>query len=281
MPSLSEKKPLDALRILTIGRSGSGKTELAGTFYRSGGIAIASCDRDGVDVLLSKPFRQRYPDFDPANHHYEHFQEALDDYGVPKDATAIWEVQKYINSIAKQWPKYKTIVLDSLTMASYFAANAGSKAAGARNKSKSWFFKDTSHILLQTEADFGAEISVVNQLLDGLMRFPGHVIVNAHVREDRDKDTGNLKGIQPLVTGNVARARIAQWFREVWFLDIVDIDIKDWTDKTKISKQSVRVLQTQPSGLVKICKTLGVPNKMVNPNYQKIMNALAGVDPAA
>jgi energy-coupling factor transporter ATP-binding protein EcfA2 len=275
MPLLSEKKPLDAHRVLITGRSGSGKSELLGTYYKAGGVAIASCDRDGVDVMLAPGFRSRYPDFDPNTVHYEQFEEPTDEFGVPTNAKAVWEVIKYINSIAKQWPKYRTLGVDSMTMLSIWAAHAGMQANAGKNKSKTWSTKDAIHMLLGNEADIGAEQKMIAQIMAGLMKFPGHIIVTAHIREERTKE-GILTGIQPLLTGNVLRGQIANWFREVWFLDTVDVPNPDAAKPGQPPTLSVRLLQTQPSGLVKICKTLGVPNRMVNPSFTKIQRALAG-----
>jgi hypothetical protein len=280
MPQLSEKKPSEAHRVLLTGRSGSGKTRLVGTYYKAGGIAIASCDRDGVDVLLSDDFRKQYPDFNPEDHHYEQFEEPVDEYGVPKEARAVWDVIKYINSIAKQWPKYRTMAVDSITMLSVWAAHAGMAANAGKNKSKTWSTKDAIHMLLGNEADIGAEQKMISQIMSGLIKFPGHIIVTAHIREERTKE-GVLTGIQPLLTGNVLRGQIANWFREVWFLDTIDVPNPKAAQPGQPSTLSARVLQTHASGLVKICKTLGVPNRMVNPTYLKIQQALTGVDPVA
>lgn len=280
MPLLSEKKPLDALRILLTGRGGSGKTEVVGTFYKAGGIAIASCDRDGVDTLLAPGFRARYPDFDPAQVHWEHFEEPTDDFGVPTDAKAIWEVIKYINARAREWPKWRTIAVDSITMASIWSAHAGMMANANKNRSETWADRKRIHMLIGTQADIGAEQNMIGQMMAGLMKFPGHIIVTAHIREERTKE-GILTGVQPLLTGNRLRGQIATWFREVWFLDMRDVPNPKAKETGQPPTLSVRVLQTQSSAFAKFCKTNGVPNNMANPTFSKVRAALAGEAPAA
>ncbi len=55
---------------------------------------------------------------------------------------------------------------------------------------------------------------------------------------------------------------IGQWFDEVWYIDT-------------IGSEGKRILYTQPQGVIKsLGSRLGVPHKMEDPNYAKIIAAL-------
>lgn len=267
MPLLSEKNPLNAMRVLMYGAAGAGKTHLLGTFARAGGLAIADCDDDGVDTLLGARFKTLNPWFNPATVEYEKFNEPLDQFGMPVSDTpqAFWKLIQWLNKKIDD-PNIKTIAIDSLSSVSIIALYAGMRANMAKGRSQTWKDRATMHMLLTTQADFGGEMTGIKQIFDVIKRASAkqkHVIVTAHIRENRT-DAGVLISREPLITGDRLRAQVANTFSDVWFLDVLD----------KGGGKNVRRLFTDTTpGLKGIKSRLGVPG-MEEPHYDKIIAQL-------
>ena len=118
-------------------------------------------------------------------------------------------------------------------------------------------------MLLMTQADFGAEMGAIEQLLDQLTRIRGkNVLVLAHEREDKT-ESGLITSRGPLITGDRLRAKIAHWFDDVWYMEA------DATGK--------RVLRCQPYGNLRgVGSRLGMPPMIEDPSYDKIIKHLKG-----
>jgi hypothetical protein len=274
MPLLKDRNPSDRIRLLLWGKSGVGKTELMATFARAGKMAVAECDIDGLDVAKSKGFKARHPDLDVDNLiEAEQFANPIDDFGLPASTNALWDMQKWLNEKIRD-PSIKVIGIDSLTYASMLIEPIAMQALGDRKLSQSWAFMKSSHVMLTMIQDKGTESNILMQLINSVMRADKHVILIAHEREKFHNETGNVIGIEPQITGTKARAGIGKPFREIWYLDVGTITPDP---KKPAETRSVRILHTQPTGMIKICKTtLGVPDRMVNPSYDKIMKAIGG-----
>jgi hypothetical protein len=272
MPLLKDRVPSDRFRALIWGKSGVGKTELLATFAAAGKMAVAECDVDGLDVAKSKDFKVRHPHLDVDNLiEAEPFWNPVDDFGMPASTNGLWDMQRWLNEKARD-PSIKTLAIDSLTYASMLAEPVAMQALSVRKLSQSWGFMNSSHVMITMIQDKGVESNIIMQLLNSIMRADKHVIVIAHEREKFHQETGNVIGIEPQLTGTKARAGIGKPFREIWYLDVNTITPDP---KKPMETQNVRVLHTQPTGMIKIAKTtLGVKDRMVNPTYEKIMKSI-------
>jgi hypothetical protein len=272
MPLLKDRVPSDRFRALIWGKSGVGKTELLATFAAAGKMAVAECDVDGLDVAKSKDFKIRHPNLDVDNLiEAEPFWNPVDDFGLPATLDGLWKMQRWLNEKARD-PSIKTLAIDSLTYASMLAEPIAMKANSERGLSKSWGFMGKSHVMITQIQDKGVESNIIMQLINGIMRADKHIVIIAHEREKFDEKTQNVVGIEPQLTGTKARAGIGKPFREIWYLDVATI-VPD--PKKPMETQNVRVLHTQPTGMIKIAKTtLGVKDRMVNPTYEKIMKSI-------
>lgn len=248
----------DSIRTLIFSQPKAGKTTLAATFP---GASIADFDGDGVKVVKSKYFQEKYPKKDE-DIIYESFVNPVDRYGLPTSTDAFWNAIEWVNRVIAD-PNRKTIVIDTLSSMSKVASHAAIKVSGTRKRSNTWQNAATDHMMLLTMQDFGAEMSAVEQFLDQLMNVKGkHILVLAHERQETS-DSGAVISRAPLITGDRLRAAIPRWFDDVWYLD---------TDM-----QGKRTLRCQPFGNLKgVGSRLGLPATIEDPNYDKIITALKG-----
>lgn len=250
------------IRVLIFSPGKVGKTAFALTFPD---VALLDYDGEGVKCANSPWFRQNHA-AKRETFRFKTFEEKLNDYGLPvTNPESFWEGIKWINAVIKD-PSRKTIVIDSLTTMSRAAALAGMYVAGKGGqsaRSKTWSKKDLDHMLLMTQADFGAEMGAIEQLLDQLTRIRGkNVLVLAHEREDKT-ESGLITSRGPLITGDRLRAKIAHWFDDVWYMEA------DATGK--------RILRCQPYGILRgVGSRLGMPAMIEDPSYDKIIKHLKG-----
>lgn len=257
--TLADLEETSYLRILIFGPPKVGKTGLALSFPYP---ALADFDAGGVKVVKSPWFRKTCPgQLKPDVIRFKSFLQETDDYGLPTESV-FFDGIKWINAVIKDDTR-KTIITDSLTTITKAASAAALPAAKKRNRSKTWAHAQQDHLLLLTKQDFGAEMGVMEQLLDQSMKIKGkHFIAVAHEREDKT-ESGMVSSRSPLITGDRLRAKVAYWFDEVWHLT-ADLSGK-------------RILHCQPYGVARgVGSRLGLPATIENPTYEKIMAALKG-----
>lgn len=238
-----------------------GKTALALTFPTP---AVADFDGLGVKVAKSKWFRETHPkQLEPDIIRFKTFETEKDDYGIVKEygpgGSPFFESISWINKVLQD-PSRQTVVMDSLSMMSRIAMETALPVLKRRGRSKTWEHARTDHMLFTVVQDYGAEMNLVEQVLDQLYKIKNkHVIVVAHERQETS-DSGAVIKRSPLITGDRLRARIAQWFDDVWYLDVVG---------------GKRILRCQPYGILHgVGSRLGLPAEIQDPSYEKIMRAL-------
>lgn len=246
------------IRALIYGPPKVGKSALAMSFPNP---AIADFDGYGVKVAKSPWFKKTYPDqLKPGVLRFKQFGNQLDDIGLPMEHDAFHKAMAWLNAVLAD-PGRETIVLDSLTMLSVAALYAALPAMKKRKRSKTWEHAQYDQILLLTQQDFGAEMGVVEQLLDQLHKIHDkHVLVLAHERE-QTTDSGSVSKVSPLITGAKLRAKIAHWFDEVYYMESYP--------------NGQRLLRCQPHGVLHgIGSRLGLPAEIPDPSYKKIITHL-------
>ena len=252
--TIGDLEDSDWLRILIFGPPKVGKTALAMTFPHP---ALADFDAGGVKVIKSPWFRQTYPEqvIDGVIR-FKSFSPQTDEHGLP-EGTVFFDAIKWINKVIAD-PSRQTIVADSLTTVSKAALAAALPVAKKRGRSKTWAHAKEDHLLLLAKQDFGAEMGVMEQLLDQSMKIHDkHFIAIAHEREDKT-ESGTIVGRSPLITGDRLRAKVAFWFDEVWHMTA--------------NASGMRILHCQPYGVQRsIGSRLGMPKEIENPSYDKIM----------
>ena len=257
--TLADLEDTNFLRVLIFGPPKVGKTGLALGFPWP---ALADFDATGVNVVKSPWFRKTYPgQLKPDVIRFKAFPQDTDDYGLPV-GDVFFKGIDWINQVIKDNTR-KTIIVDSLTTVSKAALSVALPAAKKRGRSKTWEHAKTDHLLLLTKQDFGAEMGVMEQLLDQSMKIKNkHFIAVAHEREEKT-ESGMVSGRSPLLTGDRLRAKVAYWFDEVWHLTA--------------DKSGKRILYCQPHGVARgVGSRLGLPATIEDPTYEKIMAALKG-----
>lgn len=244
------------MRILLWAPPGAGKTALAATFP---GVAFIDTDH-GLKTLKSKWFRE-FNDGPPDLVGFETFDDEYDRYGVFKpQPKGFWDALDFINKTSSD-ERIKTYALDSISTFQVLAMHVGIEASGIAKRSKTYVTAKTTHALLPTQADFGAEMNVFEQFMNQFIKLDKNIICIAHEME-KTTDSGALLRREPYLIGSSIRAQVAKWFDEVWYLET--------------ASKGVRKLNTQADNIFKVNKSrLGVPDGLENPTYKKIMEAIA------
>jgi len=253
--TVADLDPGHLMRVAIIAAPGAGKTALAGTFPNP---AFADTDR-GIKTLKAKWFREKFPEVDLAKIRYEQFDDERDDHGLFKSASALWDVIEWLNIQAND-DEIETLVLDSMTSLSALAMHVALEMNQGSKKSKTLARAKKGHAIMDlTQADYGVEMSAIEQILDQLVSLPKHIVCLFHERLEYS-DTGSLRERLPLITGNRLRGKIGKWFDEVWWLDV-----KGTGDRAQ------RVLLTDSDATRKCAKSrLGLPRTIEDPSYEKI-----------
>lgn len=258
MKAISDINPAEHLKILLFGAPGAGKTWLAGTFPKP---AFVDTD-NGLRTLASKPFKEAYPNKRIV---YETFDDPTDQHGAFTKATGFWEALEFANKLIED-KEIETIVFDSLSSLQELSMHVGFELSGRDNKSKTMAKLDAARrskgipVAVPTQADYGSSMAVFSQFMNKAVTIPKHVVFIAHER-DETTEAGALLRKDPLLTGQAVRAKVAKWFDEVWYLDI--------------GARGKRILLTDSTSTLKAVKSRsGIPNRIEDPDYVKIMEAM-------
>ena len=184
---------------LVYGPSGTGKTFYAGS---AGDDWVFMTDKNGVKTLESKLFADKVGT-------NPYVMEIKPDES-PTRPTMFDSIRNQIDMLLSPATKndFRGIILDDINTTRIGARSKAIDLNGTLGKSKSAVnaqsgkFKD---ILIPTIADFGTEMSLVEaflrQLTDGLRDEGKHLIVCAHERIYRNKDSNIITAVKPLFTG--------------------------------------------------------------------------------
>lgn len=259
MLSYDDIDPTTGLNILIFGPPGCGKTALAGTFPR---LVVLDVDF-GIKTYKSTTFLNRFGKPDLVG--YYQVQDIVDPAtGMFKKATGWWKAIKFLNSIHDD-EGIETISIDSLSSLQALGMHVGVELAGQHKRSQT-LKRATGPggipVILPTQADFGAEMSAFEQFMDQMLTFPQTTIFTAHEREDYTGDV--ITSRSPYLIGSSIRGRVGRWFDEVWYIEI--------------NRKNQRVLRTQPTNIISGPKSraLSIPDGLVDPDYDKIMEAAGG-----
>lgn len=261
---LSDLDLVKKIKAMVISAPKAGKTTLAGTF--PGDIGFIDTDY-GVKVLKNPYFLKNYPDQIPKIRFIQ-VEDPTGRKGVFTKAEAIWKVEEQLNTWNED-PTIQTVVVDSMTSFADLAIHAGLIAAKDADRSKTYDRFVKSGVLLRTQADFGAEMGIIEQVIDWLIKMDKNVLVMCHERPQLS-ESGGVMYIEPLLTGKL-RARSARWFDEVWYLKV--------EGKAPDTK---RILITQADGMLKtVGSRLGLPARIENPDYNKLIKLVQEAQVAA
>jgi hypothetical protein len=247
-----------SVRGLLYGPPKIGKTALVCTFP---GVAVADFDGEGVKVAKTQWFKDK---FGVRRVVHEQFILEHDDWGMPTEKTmdVFKSAIRWMNHVLAD-NEIQTISVDSLTTLSRAASVVGMIAnskSSDKGRSQTWKNRAQTHVLLMTQADFGAEMNVVEQLMDQIVKVKHkHVVVTAHEREEKT-DSGITIAKSPLITGDRLRAKIAAWFDDVWYLES--------------DAMGRRTLITKPKALIKsVGSRYAIPD-IPDPDFTKIHAAI-------
>jgi hypothetical protein len=265
MPTADTIQRAQYLRALIFSKPGAGKTELAATAPNP---AIADYD-NGVKTLASPGFRSRNPNIDLSKIRYENFEDETDEYGLFLKAKGLINSLSWLNDQIED-DSVETIIFDTLTSMSALAMNVGLELNKSQNNKSNTLTNARKPggipFLAPTQADFGAEMGVIQQIFDKATssKVHKHVIVLAHERENWDKKGEMVVSREPLITGARLRGMLGRWFDEVWYLDVPGA-----------GENADRVLYTATDFTRKMLKSrAGLPAKIDNPSFPKILAML-------
>ena len=213
----SELSQENYFRGLIYGDAGTGKTCLAASF--PGPIEYWDFDSKLTSAV-------RYL---PSIGKAEQLQQ-IDVYqfgGLPvKERIPAWEARSRLIDAAvaaKQPLHFKTLVLDSLTMFSYFLMEdyVNRSQLGIKRAANSY-----------SQQDYGIFASHMTRILTGILTLKANVVVIGHIDTDKDENTGMIVR-KPLVTGQKIAPLLPAWFEDVYV--------------ARVDKDGKRFLQTQPA----------------------------------
>jgi hypothetical protein len=259
---LSDYSPTDRIIAAVLGDSGAGKTFFAGTAPNP---AFLDVDQN-IGTLKSKKFREAFPEIDVGSIRLAQPINPVNKDGMFTSTHAFFDAVEQLNDWAED-PSISTIVIDSLTSLSHLAQQHALELNARERRSETWSKAQVHKAYLMTIQDFGAEMSLIEQVLAHLRNWPKHILVLCHTRPEYNS-AGGLVAVDPLITGSAARKSFGRWFNEVWYLDV-----RGLRDRRK------RVMVTESDHLIKGLKTtLGLPREIEDPSFPKILKIMRGED---
>lgn len=247
MPNIKDWIPGEHIQAVIYGKSGVGKTDLAGQFPRP---RFLDFDR-GIATLRNPSFVARHgvADID----YIQPIERGLNERGVPKTHNAFDDACMYFDkSMKDDVDKFDTWVLDTCTTLAQAARNKGVILLGTvdfKQMSKTHSQAIRTGLLVPKQADYGSERSLVEQFIRMLKDSGKNVIILAHEKEISDEG-GTVVARVPLLTGQSSEV-VSGMFDEVWRLTM-----------TGVGNQRKRVLKTE-TDTVSMAKTrYGLPDGM-------------------
>ena len=244
MPSTKDLIQDETVQCLVFGMFKSGKTFGALSFPRPNVIDFDH----GIRTLLNKDFVAKY-----GVRNVEFFQpkRILDGKGVPANYNAFDSACLYFDEWMKpgKVDKFDTWVLDSATSLIDASTDKAIILLGGKLKgslSNTYEQAKMHGIVVPKRQDYGAERSMTESFIRMLKDSGKNVVVICHEREITN-DSGSVTAVVPLLTGK-SQQDVPIMFDEVYRLTV-----------KPSGTGMARVLQTQPSGAVKVGSRLGVP----------------------
>lgn len=216
---LSENKQKSPTLVLLYGGAGAGKTY----WSASAPNAVILTDGNGIITVKSKGWKEAHPNVDP-------FVIELRPDESPTAPQAFDSMRNQLDELftAANLPLFETIVIDDIDFTRIAARNKGVTLNGLLNRSKtstnmrSGAFKD---IIVQTEADFGTEMNLVDtfllELTSACRQYGKNLIVCAHERyymRNDDKGNSYIESVKPLFTGQKTPDNVTRYFDLVWYV---------------------------------------------------------------
>jgi len=222
---LSDKPSGESITLFLYGKSGSGKTRLAGTLGDR--TLYISCG-EGEETLKSVDFKKYHKSnpilYDP--------HEELNSTGLPDNATALDAICTYIDRALLEFgSEFDHIVIDDLTFLRKFAMFKALDVNQSLGKSKTK--KDVLErfdVILPAVQDFGTEMSIIEWFLSTYViiakQAKKNFIVLGHERlfYDKPKTIGEAAGVRKIgiaATGQSFPDTIPLLFDEVWHAEVI------------------------------------------------------------
>ncbi len=256
----------EAIQAVVMGRSGTGKTWLAGTFPRPNVL-----DFDGkLGVLRNPEFVKRYGLRDVK---FETFSDTKRLKGMAIDHFAFDAACAYFDEWMKPSGKWKNLetgeweptsvddfdtwIIDSGTSLTEVARNKALIVLGGTNRSKTFEAAKKTGMPVMEQQDWGAERSLVEQFVRMVRSSGKNVLLLVHEAETTNKD-GIVISVKPLFTGQ-SKEIIQSMFKDVWALKVFGVG-------TSLK----RVLKSDYDGISSARSELGIGD-IEHPDYDKII----------
>lgn len=225
LPRLNDKPPGESISLLLYGKSGSGKTRLAGTLGDR--TLYISCG-EGEETLKSVEFKR----FHKSNPILLDPHETLNDAGIPDNAIALDTICTLIDEyLLKHSEHFDSIVIDDLTFLRKFAMFKALDINQALGKSKTKKeILERFDVIIPAVQDYGVEMNIIEWFISTYVQITKaakkHFIVLAHEKifYDKPKTIGEAGGVRKVgiaITGQAFPDTIPLLFDEVWHTETI------------------------------------------------------------
>lgn len=211
---------------LIFGGSGTGKTWFAGT---AGPRTLFVNIGNGIRTLESIGFLKKYPD--AAQMLTVDVTEKLTHTGLPEAATAFDTISDVVDfCLDKRSDEFDTIVIDDASALKQFAMNKGLELNQKIGKSQSLSKGKQLELQVKAIQDYGIEMDLIEQFLDGYCRIcreaGKNFIVTAHERTiykkgDTPGEIPTIYKIKPGFTGQTFPDQVPRHFDWVFHSEVV------------------------------------------------------------
>lgn len=241
----------DAIRLLLVGEAGSGKTKLSATFPNphfvdldDGMLTVRGQD---VNYITIGQYKTEDPDFLEIVKDKPALKGKIKDYS---ELTTFEKAQAVIEHWANTLKAGDTLIIDSLTFYSQAAFDYVIEVEKPKDNRQA----------------YGAAQKLISSTFDLIRTRPCNIILTAH-KKLRTDEHGNLLTVQPMTVGNALADIIPSHFDEVYRME-VEISKKGGEE------QKEYVLYTCPTKKQKGKSRLGLPERIVDPTYEKLIKAI-------